>query len=252
LYTEFDHDYSISPDRCSDPIPITIHTNWTQYEIILDIPSIDGKIIGNAGNDYLAIQIWTYFKDGNCLLSDGNVEAPATPRARGGSGSSCSGGDIPFCEPCRSGWFNTFSYKGTLSLSQFQLETGIEASEFHKTPYQETLNNCRLYYEASDCNSISVTDPFTNVTGLFSDTVRFITHKKSPTQVTLTVIESTELQSDGSSTEVVDINIDSNKIDSSSFVIDAGCAGAGSCVLKFEYEADSDIYRLEETVPEPI
>jgi hypothetical protein len=251
VYSQYDHDYSISPDRCSSPISIAVNTEWTQYEVVLDIPSIDGKIIGNAGNDYLAIQIWTYFNDGECLMADGFGVAPPNERTNYPPPSTqCVTGTN--CESCRNRFYNPFSYEGVLSLASFQLEKGIVSNEYHKIPYQETLEKCRLYYESSDCNSISVTDPFDSVTGSFGDTVRFQTNKHSPCQVSVGILEDVQLQSDGSSTEVVDIVIDSNKIDNSSFVIEAGCSGRGSCVLKFDYEADADIYRLEETVPEPI
>ena len=61
---------------------------------------------------------------------------------------------------------------------------------------------------------------------------------------------ATDLQS--SKTEVLSIVIDSTKVDNSSFTLSALCDGPGVCTYDFDYEADSDIYRLEETVPEPL
>ena len=221
---------------------------WTQYEIVLDVPSVEGKIVGNVGNDYLAIQLWTHFKDGECSLSNGDVEVPETPRSGGGGGTPCTSGN-PICEPCRSGYYGEFSYTGTLSLAQFQLETGIEYTDHHKNYYAETLNKCRPYYEQHDCVSLSVLNMFGTATP-FNDTFRYATNKSSnDIQVSLNIIDNTLTTACGT-TIVSEVAI--NNIDDSSFTVDAKCSGLGECVLNFEYEVDNDIYRLGEIVPEMI
>ena len=237
----------MSPDRCSDSISIVLSEEWTLYEIVLDVPSVEGKIVGNVGNDYLAIQLWTHFKDGVCLLSNNDVEVPATPRSGGGGGTPCSSGHT-ICEPCRSGYYGEFSYTGTLSLAQFQLETGIEYTDYHKNYYAETLTKCRPYYEQHDCVYLSVLNMF-GTTSSINDTFRYATTKNNDVQLTLNILGDTQTTACGTTT-VSEVAI--NNIDDSSFTVDAKCTGLGECVLNFEYEVDNDIYRLGEIVPEMI
>ena len=89
------------------------------------------------------------------------------------------------------------------------------------------------------------------VTGAdFSDSVRFTTNKERPVTVTVDVLNTLTLQDDYTHTEVDSVSI--TDIDDSSFTINAQCSGIGGCNLSFDYDADADIYRLEETKPGPI
>jgi len=246
-HNQWSHDYFVSPDECSNSIPIILSEDWTLYEIVLDVPSTKGKIIGNVGNDYLAIQLWTHFEDGCCLISNEDVVVCETQRGGGDGGPSCSP-NYSICEPCRSGYYGGFSYTGTVSLAQFQLETGIEYTEHHKHSYTETLDKCRPYYEQIDCAYLSMLNIF-GTQEPFNNTFRYTTNKLNNIQISLNVIDNIDTTACGTTT-VSGVAI--NNIDDSSFTVNANCNGVGECLLEFEYEVDSDIYRLGENAPEMI
>ena len=56
----------------------------------IDIPELQGKVIGNGGNDYLAVQFWTHDKNGACDVSTHpGSEHPGTPRNENESTNNC-------------------------------------------------------------------------------------------------------------------------------------------------------------------
>jgi len=62
-------DYNIGSGT-SDPVysplvPVELENYWKKYEITLDVPDIDGKVIGNNGDDYLGVYFWTHMERSN-------------------------------------------------------------------------------------------------------------------------------------------------------------------------------------------
>lgn len=90
----------------------TLGTTWKRYSLTISLPSILGKTLGSAGNDYLRVRIW--FDAGSTF---------ATESAGVGQQS------------------------GTFDLWGFQLEAGSIATPFETRPYHLELQMCRRYFQ---------------------------------------------------------------------------------------------------------
>ena len=231
-------DFHVSPDRCTQPKDITLSTAWTRYDLTFDIPELQGKVIGNGGNDYLAVQFWTHDKNGACDVSTHpGSEHPGTPRNENESTNNCP--DPAVCEPCGFSRFTSTHYAGTMSLAQVQLEQGLKFTKFHRVSERKTMDQCKRFYELSECNHTEVSKPFLGAmsSGLI-ETVQLQEEKRVTPQVTIydTVYDN--------ASSVAVSNITSNK-----FVVtaDAG-ASKGKAAMDFTYEADAELYRYNEQV----
>jgi hypothetical protein len=41
------------------PVTVNLSTDWQAYAATFNVPSVSGKVLGTAGNDYLALNFWT-------------------------------------------------------------------------------------------------------------------------------------------------------------------------------------------------
>lgn len=89
----------------------TLTTQWVRYQYPITIPSISGKTLGTAGNDFLAIHFW--FEAG----SDYNT---------------------------RTGTLGQQS--GTFEISNVKLESGSVATPFVNIGYAAELQRCQRYF----------------------------------------------------------------------------------------------------------
>tara|TARA_Y100001963_G_C6787499_1_gene453651 strand:+ start:1039 stop:1881 length:843 start_codon:yes stop_codon:yes gene_type:complete len=230
-------DFHVSPDRCSQSKDVNITTNWTQYTLTFDVPELQGKVVGNVGNDYLAVQFWTHERNGSCSMSTFDANYPATPRGDTPGTNLCTGNAV--CEPCHSNRFTSTHYEGTLDLAQVQMERGNKFTKFHRKTTRQEIDSCKRYYELSECNHISVSKPFLGaMTSGLKDTVQLQEEKRVTPQVTIydTTYEN------ASAVAVSDIT-------SGQFVLTANAGTAkGKSALDFTYEADAELYRYNEQV----
>ncbi len=98
--------------------PVTtfaLTTFWKKFSVILDIPSIAGKVIGTDGNDHLQVRIW--FEAGSAYDAFTN---------------------------------SLGQQSGTFDLANIQLEAGEVATIFEQRPIVTELSLCQRYFEASE------------------------------------------------------------------------------------------------------
>lgn len=228
----------VTEDQCSDVVQIEVTRSWQQYEVVFRVPSVDNRYIGNSGTDYLALQLWTHLRNGYCQTYSG-AEAP--PRNRLGTNfgvAECA--ENALCEPCVSIFPTEFSYRGTLNLAQFQLQTGTEFTAYVQPNNTEDLDYCQGFYESNTCVSRGDYYPISG-TDAFAYRVDFKRQKvcKYPEVVI----------SDYAAVPVGLSNIDivADSITTKGFAIGADVtANNGPGVVKLVYECDCDLYRPEE------
>jgi hypothetical protein len=90
---------------------VAIGTTWQKVVVKTTVPSISGKTIGTAGNDYLRLVIW--------------LDAGSNFNARTDSLGHQS---------------------GTFDIAQVQVEAGSVATPFERRPYGTELALCQRYY----------------------------------------------------------------------------------------------------------
>ena len=95
---------------------VTLSTSWARYSISVAVPSIAGKTLGTAGNDFVSIALWT--------------SAGSTFNARTGSLGIQS---------------------ATIDIWGVQVEEGSVATLFEQKSYADELRACQRYYERRDC-----------------------------------------------------------------------------------------------------
>ena len=233
-------DFHVSPDRCSQAQYVDITTAWTRYDLTFDVPQLQGKVIGNSGNDYLGIQFWTHDSNGSCSVSTHpGTTHPASPRNNDPGTDACP--DPATCEPCAFTKFQQTHYAGTMSLAQVQMEQGLKFTKFHRVPVSKTMEQCKRFYELSECNHVEVSKPFIGaVSSGLIETVQLQEEKRKNPQVTIydTVYDNAS-----------NISLAKTEITSDKFVVtaDAG-AGKGKSAADFTYEADAEVYRYNEQV----
>ena len=110
---------------------VNLTPTWKKFTYTIDIPSISGKTLGTAKNDYLGLIFW--FDAGSALNSRTN---------------------------------SLGQQSGTFDIAQVQLEEGDTATTFEERFFQETLAMCQRYYEKTFPYSQAVTNgPATGVAG---------------------------------------------------------------------------------------
>jgi hypothetical protein len=101
---------------------VSYSSSWARYSLTVAIPSIAGKTLGTAGNDYLSIQLFHTSADGSTFDIWGvQVEAGsvATPFQ---TATGSIGGELALCQ--RYYWKN----KATGTASQFYIGAGTAAT----------------------------------------------------------------------------------------------------------------------------
>ena len=104
-----------SPSSTVTTIGVTTHsltTSWQKFTVTADIPSISGKTLGTAGDDFLQVNFWFY--------------AGADYNSR----------------------TNSIGYQdGTFDIAQAKLEEGSVATPFIPRPIAEELALCQRYFQ---------------------------------------------------------------------------------------------------------
>lgn len=120
IATEFTQNFGTggTPSAEIDEIEVTtfsLTTSWAKYSVTVDIPSISGKTIGTAGNDYLELRFW--FSGGSYSADNNN---------------------------------SLGNQAGTFDLAQVQLEAGEVATPFEQRDIGGVeLALCQRYYETN-------------------------------------------------------------------------------------------------------
>jgi hypothetical protein len=203
---------------------LALTTNWQKYTVTGTFPSVSGKTLGTAGNDYFQFIFW--------------LEAGSTFNTR----------------------TNTLGQQsGTFDISQVQLEEGSVATNFEYRSIQTELALCQRYYEKS---FQLVTAPAQNVgtTGMHyfpqvvaastimgTPTVRFIVPKRSTPTITIfnpsaanAQIRNAAINADFSGTT---INTTGNPTSEVSFSVfgTAPAASAAGNGCGFHWTADAEL-----------
>lgn len=90
---------------------VALTTSWTKYTVTVNIPSVSGKTLGTAGNDYLYFTFWF----------DAGSDFDARTASLG-------------------------QQSGTFDIAQVQIEEGTAATPFEMRPYGMELSLCQRYY----------------------------------------------------------------------------------------------------------
>ena len=119
IAVEFDQYFGTggSPSSAVTSIGVTtcsLTTSWQKFTVTANIPSISGKTIGTAGNDFLRLNLW--------------FDAGSDYNARTNSLGQQS---------------------GTFDIAQVQLEAGDTATPFEHRSYGQELALCQRYYATS-------------------------------------------------------------------------------------------------------
>jgi microcystin-dependent protein len=230
------HTCGVSEDMCSDGVIINVDSIWQQYEVVFNIPSVDSKYIGNSNTDYLALQLWTHLSNGYCKT---NSDVQVFPRNRLGENYGtvdCSENSL--CEPCVSNFSYGFSYTGTLNIAHVQMEKGTEFTGFVKESLTEEIDFCQGFYETTNsCRGKSDYYPISG-TDMFNYHVELIRQKVCTTpRPSVRILYSPSISN---------INILIDSITDKGFSIEGDITDIGNANIKFVYDCDCDIYRLEE------
>jgi len=228
----------VTEDQCSRFAKIEVTQEWQQFQVVFEIPSVENRYIGNSGTDYLAVQLWTHLSNGYCRTYSG-AEAPPRNRLGENYGTvECSENSL--CEPCVSVYPTSFSYKGTLNLAQFQLETGTEFTGFVKPNTIEDLDHCQAFFEKNSCAGIGDYFPV-------SGTAFLEYHVELKKQKICTDPRPIISAFNASTSGLSGIDILANSVTPRGFAVGANVTvDDDAALLAFGYECDCDIYRPEE------
>lgn len=228
----------VTEDQCSRFAKIEVTQQWQQFQVVFQIPSVENRYIGNSGTDYLAVQLWTHLSNGYCRTYSG-AEAP--PRNRlGESYGTIECSENSLCEPCVSVYPTSFSYKGTLNLAQFQLESGTEFTGFVKPNTIEDLDYCQAFFEKNSCAGKGDYFPV-------SGTAFLEYHVELKKQKICTDPRPVISAFNASTTGLSGIDILADSVTPRGFAVGANVTvDDGAALLAFGYECDCDIYRPEE------
>lgn len=105
---------------------VTLSTSWARYSITATVPSISGKTLGTAGDDFCSVQFW--------------VSAGTDYNSRTGSLGIQS---------------NTFDFWGV------QVEAGSDMTTFERRPQQVELALCQRYFVQFNNEGLASTAPLT-------------------------------------------------------------------------------------------
>ena len=132
----------------------TLSTSWQKVTVTATLPSISGKTLGTAGDDYVKLLIW--FDAG----SDFNSRTDSLGQQ-----------------------------SGTFDIAQVQIEAGPVATPFERRPIGTELALCQRYYETSGTSLFSQASLFRGyvVSGaVYSVRTNFKVEKRAAPTVTIT------------------------------------------------------------------
>ena len=135
---------------------VSLTTVWTKYTISFTVPSLSGKTIGTANNDYLQIGFW--------------FDSGATYSSR-----SLSLGQ----------------QSGTFDIAQVQLEDGSVSTEFERRTVGDEMLLCQRFYELGNDHGILVTAAIGSYGGGIVDATFKVTKRALPTTVSVTKTSGT-------------------------------------------------------------